>query len=1221
MDWHPPRIFISYARTDGRPLAERLESLLGALTLTSWRDKQSMGSGDILPQVLRAIEESEHLALILSPAALASTWVKREWTHARLHAKQVSPILADKSLTRADLPPWARRQQIYDLDDPEEANLLIETLKRPAQARRVPYMSGHLPEDFVPRPQEFARLKQAILAPTTDTNVGLTTALRGAGGYGKTSLANYLCRDPDICAEFSDGVLRIDIGRERTDIIGSVLELCQLLDPKTSHPGFQSAESAADYLASLIGEARILLVIDDVWREAQLRPFLRPRPNCVRLVTTRKPEILPRDCTPIAIDEMRGGESFQVLSARLPGANDPVTRAKLIALANRLGNWVQMLRIANAWLRKRTDRNESLPRAIERFESRLTTHGLTAFDPKDESERNKAIRACLEPSLEELGPDLPRFCDLAVLPEDEDVPLGVIADLWRETANLDPDDAEDLFPRFDGMSLLQSLDLNARTLSLHDNLLWYMRDRVGAEARRITHAAMVRAIAAQCNENWAQLPSSHQYGWRNQICHLRAAGQDADADRLLTDYAWIKTKLEFSNAQSLFESYLPQATTEPARLTGRAIALSVPTLAADKRELARQLYGRLGNMPDACISRLVETARNDPNFRPAPHWPAQSPPGNEILRLVGHGRAVNSAFFSPDGSRVVTASHDKTARIWNAATGQEIAALRGHESWVDSARFSPDGSRIVTASNDKTARIWDAATGQEIAALRGHEGAVDSALFSPDGNRVVTASRDKTARIWDAATGREIAALRGHEDGVHSARFSPDGSRVVTASNDRTARIWHAATGQEIASLRGHESVVHSARFSPDGIRIVTASSDQTARIWDAATGQEIASLRGHEYWVVSALFSRDGSRVITASDDKTARIWDAATGQEIAALRGHEGWVRSARFSPDGSRVVTASRDNTARIWDAATGQEIAALRGHERPVNSARFSPDGSRVVTSSGDNTARIWDAATGQEIAALRGHEDGVKGAGFSPDGSRVVTASDDKTARIWDAATGQEIAALRGHERSVNSARFSPDGSRVVTVSDDNTARIWDAATGQEIGSLRGHEDWVNSARFSPDGSRVVTASDDNTARIWDAATGQEIGSLRGHEDWVNSARFSPDGSRVVTASDDKTARIWNAATGQEIVALRGHEDRVHSARFSPDGSRVVTASDDNTARIWNVATGQEIARITLEAAITDLDLHGQAIAMGDSLGRLHVYDAEPFLHAEARTHA
>jgi WD40 repeat protein len=138
-------------------------------------------------------------------------------------------------------------------------------------------------------------------------------------------------------------------------------------------------------------------------------------------------------------------------------------------------------------------------------------------------------------------------------------------------------------------------------------------------------------------------------------------------------------------------------------------------------------------------------------------------------------------------------------RVWEAANGKELVVLHGHEGAVNSAVFSADGTRVLTASQDKTARLWDAASGKELIMLRGHDGEVMTAVFSADGVRVLTASQDKTARLWEAASGKELAVLRGHEDTVWNAVFSADGARVLTASADKTARLWrNYSTTQEL---------------------------------------------------------------------------------------------------------------------------------------------------------------------------------------------------------------------------------------------------------------------------------------------------------------------------------------------------------------------------------------------------------------------------------------
>jgi len=542
---------------------------------------------------------------------------------------------------------------------------------------------------------------------------------------------------------------------------------------------------------------------------------------------------------------------------------------------------------------------------------------------------------------------------------------------------------------------------------------------------------------------------------------------------------------------------------------------------------------------------------------------------------------VRTAAFSPDGKRVVTASGDNTAWVWDADSGKIPTPLQGHTKVVYSAAFSPDGKRVVTASSDNTARVWDAESGEILASLKGHTSAVFSATFSPDGKRVVTASFDKTALVWEVASGKTLASLEGHTNYVWSAAFSPDGKRVVTASGDKTARVWDGDSGKILASLQGHTDLVRSAAFSPDGKRVVTASSDNTARVWDAESGKTLASLKGHTAMVLSAAFSPDGKRVVTASADNTARVWDAESGKTLASLKGHTAEVNSAAFSPDGKRVVIASWDNTAWVWDADSGKIPTPLQGHTAMVTSAAFSPDGKRVVTASasGDKTARVWDADSGQPLASFQGHTAMVNSATFSPDGKRAVTASEDKTARVWDADSGQPLASLQGHTAEVKSAAFSPDGKRVVTASGDKTARVWDADSGQPLASLQGHTDLVLSAAFSPDGKRVVTASQDNTARVWDAGSGKTLASLQGHTSYVNSAAFSPDGKRVVTASWDKTARVWDAGSGKTLASLQGHTDSVSTATFSPDGKRVVTASGDKTARVWDAESGKILASL------------------------------------------
>ena len=608
------------------------------------------------------------------------------------------------------------------------------------------------------------------------------------------------------------------------------------------------------------------------------------------------------------------------------------------------------------------------------------------------------------------------------------------------------------------------------------------------------------------------------------------------------------------------------------------------TLQAQSRLLTQAAAQRLKDSDLSGAQGIILEVLRNPAFARSPPAAAISvfqdmrAADAQLAVLSGHAGRVEFAAYSPDGTRIVTAATDNTARIWDARTGAQLVVLTGHLNYVRTAVYSSDGSRILTAAMDKSARLWDAHTGAALATFSGHGAKPISAVLSPDGTRLLIASLDGTARVWDARTGDEILVLRGHGDALQYAAYSPDGTRIVTASRDKTARIWEAGTGAPLAVLSGHGGILLSASFSPDGSQVVTSSLDKTARTWNARTGAPLAVLSGHTDRLYSARYSPDGTRIVTASDDKTVRIWDAASGAPLAILSGHSAFVRAAEYSPDGTRIVTASDDGTARIWRAHQDTELAVLRGHTDGVAFANFSPDGTRIVTASLDKTLRIWDARTNALLDAFPGNRDYFIAVTYSPDGMQLATGGSlDNSARVWNASTGAPLAVLSGHGGLVESVAYSPDGLRIATASMDKTARIWDARSGEQRTVLSGHSDRVLFVAYSPDGKQLVTASFDKTARIWDARSGAQLRVLTGHNEVVSAAAYSPDGDHIVTGSFDKTARVWDAHSGAPLLVLSGHAGALQSAGYSSDGSRIVTASSDKTARIWDAHNGAQLA--------------------------------------------
>src|SRR6266566_458729 len=983
-----PRVFLSYARADGEPFATQLRQRLEAEHIPLWQDRVGLEGGrDWWLQIVEALDRVEFMVMVMTPAALESPTVHKEWRTARQKGVCVYPVKAHPGIDFARLPRWMRDIHWYDLD--HEWTRFVNDLNTRCEQQRVPFMVEELPDDFVDRPDEFEALIHLLLDTQREEPAAITAALRGAGGYGKTTMARAICHDKRVQEAFDDGILWVTLGENPGSLIGKVEDLIYILSHE--RPNFTGQDAATSHLAELLADRDILLVIDDVWNSAHLRPFLQGGERCARLITTRNEGVLPRVAQRIQVDAMSQDQAMQLLYTGLDATPRSAEETReLRQLAAKLGAWPLLLTLVKCALHERLERGQSLHDALNSLTKVLEKRGLTAFDAQNAHERNQAVTKTLAVSFDLLSADdRVRYQELAIFPEDTDIPLATVQTLWR----LDDIDTEDTCERLYRLSLLLHYDLATRTIRLHDVIRSYLQQVVGDELPAL-HARLLDIYALK---HWADLSPDEPYLWDHLAGHLIEASRLEELVATVKDLRYLANKTLIKHNAYAAEADLVFAEQQvpddiPLRLLTSNFANMVHLLnrCNTYHELAAVLYSRLVHLKD--LSDLCQAFEQD---IPRPYLTCW-----HLLPDL------------PDPALIRT--------------------LGGHWDEVRGCAISPDGDSIVSASRDQTLKVWDAHTGEERRTLRGHTDGVNGCAISPDGDFLVSASSDQTLKMWNVQSGTEQLTLSGHTDGVNGCAISQSGDYIVSASNDETLKMWDARTGEELRTLRGHTGGVRGCAISPSGDTIVSTSSDWTLKVWDAHMGEERLTLSRHTSLVLRCAISLSGDIIVSASFDGTLKVWDARTGEEQRTLRGHTDKVRECAISPSGDIIVSASWDNTLKVWDARTGEERLTLRGHTSEVRGCAISPAGDYIVSVSFDGTLKVWDARTGEEQRTLRGHTNGVDGCAISAAGDYIVSASIDGTLKVWDAHTGECLSTLYVNGWLFACA-FHPDGEHIVAV--------------------------------------------------------------------------------------------------------------------------------------------------------------------------------------------
>jgi WD40 repeat protein len=612
--------------------------------------------------------------------------------------------------------------------------------------------------------------------------------------------------------------------------------------------------------------------------------------------------------------------------------------------------------------------------------------------------------------------------------------------------------------------------------------------------------------------------------------------------------------------------------------------------------LLQQLNKRAAEMGLATLQQAAERVLGSKHI---PYWQTKwtfkgESPALERT-LSGHKGHITAVAITPDGQRAISASYDKSLKLWNLQTGQVEQTLSGHTHWVLAVAITPDGKKAVSASIDNILKVWNLQTGRAEQTFSGHAHWLFAMSITPDGQKAVSASDNKTLNIWNLQTGQADQTLFADTSQANAVAITPDGQNVISASDDSTLKVWSLQTRRVEQILSGHVAEVTTVAITPDGQHAVSASCDRSLIVWNFQTGQVAQTLSGHEAAVWGVAITPDGQKVVSASDDYTLKIWNLQTGQIEQTLSGHAGPVRAVAITPDGQKAISASDDDTLKVWNisVALNTDIQSkmakqtLSRYAGMLTTVSITADGQKVVSLFAYHL-KVWNLQTGQVEQTLSGRPKEIKFVAATPDGQKAISASIDNTLKVWNIQTGQAERTLSIHEGAVRAVAITPDGQKAISASIDNTLKVWNIQTGQAEQTFSGHAARVLSMVVTPDGQKIVSALMDNSLKVWDLVSGKEEHTFTGHTSQICHVVITPDGHRAISASSDRTLKVWNLQTGQAEQTLYGHAASVTAVAIAPDSQKVFSVSQDNTLKVWHLQSGQEINSITLEGKLSSV---------------------------------
>lgn len=310
-----------------------------------------------------------------------------------------------------------------------------------------------------------------------------------------------------------------------------------------------------------------------------------------------------------------------------------------------------------------------------------------------------------------------------------------------------------------------------------------------------------------------------------------------------------------------------------------------------------------------------------------------------------------------DSWKHVLLEREALEKNWRDGRAVELDC-EGHKSPVVSV--SLNRKTAVSASRDKTLRVWELDSGECRHILRGHRMSVR--CLKSDNCKVISGGTDRDLRIWSLNTGQCLQTLSGHDASITSLWYDPD--TLTSGAVDGVIRVWDLRTGTPLQQMFGHEGPVKQLRFV-DG-NTLCSCADLTVRLWDLRVAPHVANirtLRGHTARVDSLFLQQQGGDYSIVSASKRAneiRIWDIRQANAYTASIQTDVKLTSVNIHED--TIASGHQDGSIRLWGLRTGHMDAALESKDIKSAVKCLQLDRNKLVAGLSDGSICVWHQST-------------------------------------------------------------------------------------------------------------------------------------------------------------------------------------------------------------------------------------------------------------------